>query len=50
MKAASTPTAKKYTDQELLDMRPAPDAGHATWRTYHKALFEAGKLTPARED
>lgn len=37
---------KEYTDQELLDMRPADDADHETWRAYHQLLFEAGKLNP----
>jgi len=37
---------KKYTDEELIDMRPAKDADHATWRAYHQILFEHGKLNP----
>ena len=40
------PTKMQYTDQELLDMRPAKDAGPDKWREYHRTLFEAGKLTP----
>jgi hypothetical protein len=39
-------TDKKYTDQELLDLRPAEDADHATWYAYHKILYESGKLNP----
>jgi hypothetical protein len=31
---------------DLLSMIPAKDADHATWRAYHMALFEAGKLEP----
>ena len=42
--AAVTP--QKYTDRELLDMRPPAGSDHATWREYHRILFEHGKLTP----
>lgn len=37
---------KEFTDKELLDMRPAPDSDHETWRAYHQLLFKAGKLPP----
>jgi len=34
------------TDQDLLAMMPAKDADPATWRAFHQALYDAGKLTP----
>jgi len=45
-----TITVKEHTDQELLDMMPAKDAGHEAWENYHKALFEAGKLPTTKKD
>ena len=43
---SAAPTGKKFTDQELLDMRPPTGSDHVTWREYHRILFEHGKLTP----
>jgi hypothetical protein len=39
---------KKFTDWELLAMRPAPDAGHEAWRAWHQLLFDHGKLEPPK--
>jgi len=36
----------KLTDDQLLAMRPAKDAGPDEWREYYRILSEAGKLTP----
>ena len=36
---------KKDANQGLPPM-PNKDAGPDEWREYHRALFEAGKLTP----
>lgn len=35
-------------DDQLLEMRPAPDADHEAWRAYHQLLSEAGKLNPSK--
>ena len=40
------PSSKRYTDQELLDMRPEPGSDHEAWRDWHRILYEHGKLTP----
>ena len=36
----------EYTEQELLDMKPAKDASPEEWRAWHQMLYDAGWLRP----
>ena len=39
-------TKEGYTEQELLDMKPAKDASPEAWRAWHQLLYDAGLLRP----
>lgn len=36
----------EYTEQELLDTKPAKGASPAEWQAWHQMLYDAGLLRP----